>query len=342
MKNISKKIIATLLAVTMLLSVTACSKDKDTNSNVDLDSNNISIHSDSTSNAPNSNTSKNPTDDKSESKSESKSDSKSNSSSKDNQTSTNDQKWKTPSEIQTGMLKEMVAFDKLMNEQKKKQSCMVGYLHIPNTTISDVVVQGDDNEYFLRRNKYQESNFNGCYYADFRNYFDAKNPLSGNSIIYGHSMDDNKNGGMFSQLKKYTDIDFAKNNQFIYFSTPEKEMVWQIFAVFYTNVSEEALNKFYYIETDPRTTEFNNLIATAKKKSLYNYEDVVVTPMDNILTLSTCTYRFSEKFEYPNDYRYVVMAKLLPKGAKPTLSKVSENKNVELPGKLYGEKISNK
>ena len=38
-----------------------------------------------------------------------------------------------------------------------------------------------------------------------------------------------------------------------------------------------------------------------------------MTSNDKILTLSTCTYRLADdtKLHYPNDYRYVVMAKLL-------------------------------
>ena len=50
--------------------------------------------------------------------------------------------------------------------------------------------------------------------------------------------------------------------------------------------------------------------------SFYDY-DVEVTSNDKILTLSTCTYRLADdtKLHYPNDYRYVVMAKLLPADA---------------------------
>ena len=87
-------------------------------------------------------------------------------------------------------------------------------------------------------------------------------------------------------------------------------MVWQVFAVFYTDI------KFDYINPNPADATFNSLIKKAQDLSFYDY-DVEVTSNDKILTLSTCTYRLADdtKLHYPNDYRYVVMAKLLPADA---------------------------
>ena len=58
------------------------------------------------------------------------------------------------------------------------------------------------------------------------------------------------------------------------------------------------------------------LLKKAQDLSFYNY-DVEVSSNDKILTLSPCTYRMADdtKLHYPNDYRYVVMAKLLPADA---------------------------
>lgn len=236
---------------------------------------------------------------------------------------------RTPKQIYNDMVVKMAQFDKVMNQEKGKPSFLTGYLYVPGTTIDDVVVQYDDNDYFLRKNKYQEENFNGCYFADFRNTFGQGVGLSRNTIIYGHSMDDSPNSGMFSQLKRYLDPEFAKKNQFIYFSTPTKNMVWQVFSAFYTDTN------FYYINNSPSDLEMQEIIAKAKSGSMVNFENVLVTPKDNILTLSTCTYRFAPTFQYPNDYRYVVMAKLVSETDMANPSTVSENKNPVLPGKLY-------
>ena len=61
-------------------------------------------------------------------------------------------------------------------------------------------------------------------------------------------------------------------------------------------------------------TDFFEQIA---KKNWLRFDGVTFGPEDTILTLSTCTYRMADdtKLHYPNDYRYVVMAKLLPADA---------------------------
>ena len=87
-------------------------------------------------------------------------------------------------------------------------------------------------------------------------------------------------------------------------------MVWQIFAIFYTPIT------FDYINPDPADATYSSMLKKAQDLSFYDY-DVEVTANDKILTLSTCTYRLADntKLHYPNDYRYVIMAKLLPANA---------------------------
>lgn len=198
----------------------------------------------------------------------------------------------------------------------------VGWLTVPGTTIDEVVVQAPDNDYYLRRNNMKQSDFNGCYYADYRTKLGARKDLSKNVVIYGHSMDDNPDGARFSQLKKFLDIEYCKENPYIYFSTPETDMVWQIFAVYYTDIN------FYYIEPNPDTATFTNMVSEMKQRSQFIF-DVDVTAADTILTLSTCTYKETTN---RSNYRYVVQAKLLPSGAVPTVPvKVEVNPSPKSP-----------
>lgn len=222
---------------------------------------------------------------------------------------------RTPAEIQKDLLTKMVATHK-QNEDT------VGWLYVPGTTINEASVQTVDNDYYLRRNYLGKQDFNGCYYVDFRANSGSRSNLSKNTVIYGHSMDENPDGTKFSQMKKYLDKGFATENQFIYYSTPESGMVWQVFAVFYTDTSHN------YNNPNPETAEFQNLITEVRKRSLHNF-DVPVTTNDKILTLSTCTYVYDKK--YPNIYRYVVMAKLVPEGAALTPAKVETNPSPKAP-----------
>ncbi len=135
-------------------------------------------------------------------------------------------------------------------------------------------------------------------------------------------MDDNPDGARFSQLKKYLDIDYCKENPYIYFSTPESSLTWQIFAVYYTDIA------FDYIDTDPDDIKYANIISEAKQRSQFIF-DVDVGINDNILTLSTCTYKETTN---RSNYRYVVMAKLLPAGASLTTPvKVEVNPSPKSP-----------
>lgn len=198
----------------------------------------------------------------------------------------------------------------------------VGWLNVPGTTIDEVVVQAPDNDYYLRRNNMKQSDFNGCYFADYRTKLGAKKDLSKNVVIYGHSMDDNPDGARFSQLKKYLDIEYCKQNPYILFSTPEVDLTWQVFAVYYTNIN------FDYIDPNPDAAKFTNMISEMKQRSQFIF-DVDVSASDTILTLSTCTYKETTN---RSQYRYVVQAKLLPSDASLTTPvKVEVNPSPKTP-----------
>ena len=220
-------------------------------------------------------------------------------------------------ELQKTMLENTLAM-----QQKNKDT--IGWIYIDGTTVNDVVVKvnyNDDNKYYLRRNANGENDNDGCYYADWRCKTGNRNSISKNTVVYGHNLgrsanglipdyQNHANGPKFAQLLKYQNEEFAKTHPYIYYSTIEEDMVWQVFAVFYTDI------KFDYIEPNPADATFNSLLKKAQDLSFYNY-DVEVSSNDKILTLSTCTYRMADdtKLHYTNDYRYVVMAKLLPADA---------------------------
>lgn len=239
---------------------------------------------------------------------------------------------RTPAEIQKAMLTSMVNFKNNYNPDT------VGYLYMPGTRINDVVLQGENNDVYLNSDKYKKQPYknNFSYFADFRNTFGKTQNLSQNTVIYAHSISDHPNGDYFSQLKKLLDIDFAKKNQFIYFSTPDSGMRWQIFAAYYVKVDDATVAAnpgANYIEPNPTSDHLVQILSTARKGSVHNY-DVQVGANDKILTLSTCTYIFDKTFVYPNDYRFVVMAKLVDENTKP--ANVTPNTQVVYPGKKYG------
>ncbi len=204
-------------------------------------------------------------------------------------------------------------------EADSRNSDTVGWIQIPNTTIDDVVVYYDDsassqrNSYYLRKNFEKRYSFDGIYFGDYRCTFDGTAPgLQRNTVIYGHSMTDDYNGKLLNQLKKYDNRlnpegeQFAKDNPYIFFSLEKENRAWEIFAIF------DATVNLPYNKPTANDQEFADIISEAQKRSIYVY-DTEVTAQDKILTISTCTYKYDKN--YPNNYRYVVMAKLVEDGA---------------------------
>ncbi|MEG1972810.1 MAG: hypothetical protein RR315_06575, partial [Oscillospiraceae bacterium] len=72
--------------------------------------------------------------------------------------------------------------------------------------------------------------------------------ISDNNVLYGHNWTNysanpkigDANDVMFAQLAAYHHLDFAKAHPYIFYSTENEEMTWQVFAAFYTDID------FYY------------------------------------------------------------------------------------------------
>ena len=221
-------------------------------------------------------------------------------------------------------------FQPQIKEAREKNEDIVGWLKIDDLEIDGAVVQAENNKRYERQNEWKQYSWTGSYFADYECNLTGREQLSKNTVIYGHNahFDDNKDGERFSQLFHFTDIDFAKEHPYLYFSTydpaasqdgktlSENDMVWQIFSVFYTTTD------FNYIQItkdfqNPDSGEITdaqlmNIITEVQKRSEYVY-DVPVTAKDKILTLSTCSYRYGKR----DDVRFVVMAKLLAPGEAP-------------------------
>lgn len=215
-------------------------------------------------------------------------------------------------------------------EKKALNSDSVGWLTVPNTTIDDVVLwyPQDRNDFYYRRNFEKRYSDNGCYYADFRNTFDASGlkSMSTNTVIYGHSMKDNPDSGLFSGLKHYLDPLFAKANPYVFFTVGEEDRIWEVFAVFYATID------LPYNRPDMSRADYTAMLEECRKRSIYDYE-AQVGAEDKIITLSTCTYSLPggpDSLPYPNNFRYVVMARLVDNADKPEAA-FSINPNPKAP-----------
>ena len=167
-----------------------------------------------------------------------------------------------------------------------KNKDTVGWINIPNTTIDYPIMQAKDNDYYLRRNEDAKYSFEGCIFGDYESVFNPLDNLSNNLVCHGHNLDDNPDGKRFAQLVKFQHIDFAKNNPYIFITIRDASLVYQIYAVYFTDIY------FGYTMVGLDKNMQQAMIDSAKKRSEYIYKDVDVSGEDDILTLSTCTYKF--------------------------------------------------
>jgi sortase B len=183
-----------------------------------------------------------------------------------------------------------------IQQLKKVNSDIKGWIRIDNTQVNNPVVQTVDNSFYLEHDVGKNKNSNGTIFIDEVNDVSSPQKLQGqNIILYGHHM---KNGSMFGTLEKFRNAEFFKTNEKIYFDLYPNSYQFQVFGIYLVN------EDFDYRNTMLGNGEnINHLLDRLKDKSLQN-RNVNLTPDDTILTLSTCEYDFV-------DARLVVMAKLV-------------------------------
>ncbi len=204
----------------------------------------------------------------------------------------------------------------------------VGWITIDGFDISLPIVQGDNNEEYLKTNFDGKSNKYGSIFMNCSNSVDR---LNYNTTLFGHYMFDSK---MFGNLVQYKSAAGYKKAPVIEFNTLFADYKWKVFAVFITNGTQEGDNGylFNYIFTDLSTQEaVESFMGEIKQRSIY-YPAVDIAVSDKILTLSTCTYEFEEA-------RLVIMARMVRPGESEQVdvSKIRYNSNPRYPAAYYEE-----
>ena len=171
-----------------------------------------------------------------------------------------------------------------IQQAQQKNEDIVGWLRIDDTEIDGAVVQGKDNEEYKRLNEWGEYSWTGSFFADYECNFNSREELSKNTVIYGHNVhyDDDMEGERFSQLFHFTDIDFAREHPYVYFSIngdgedSAQDMVWQVFSVFYTTTDFDyiRINKDFRDPSQGEITDAQlmNIITEARDRSEYDYD----------------------------------------------------------------------
>lgn len=233
--------------------------------------------------------------------------------------------------------------DKL-NEKIAINEDVVGWLRVPDTEIDEHVLQKTDwdvsknGEYYERKDINGQYDWFGSYFADYESTVGDRNEMSNIVTIYGHSMNDNIDSDKFSKLKRYKDQKFAEEHPYFYLTTPTDDMVFKVFGVIYTDwkylpyyyPDEKSLKEAKKTQKYLKIDTLQGVIDEMKARSLFDF-DVEVDSSDKLVVLSTCTYLYGKTQEEQEQYRFLVVGRLVRPGEDTSAAtvKAEENKDVK-------------
>ncbi len=178
-------------------------------------------------------------------------------------------------------------------------SDVIGWIYCEDTVINYPVLQGPDNDYYLRRNINRKHQTAGSIFVEATN---RPGFVDSNTIIYGHHM---KNGSMFACLDEWKDQEFYESHPVMWLLTPEQDYQILLFAGYTTAATSDTYTTF-----DASCEELEDYLARCLKLSDFQAdlgpgEESVLDPGARYVVLSTCAYNFE-------DARYVLHGKLVP------------------------------
>lgn len=161
---------------------------------------------------------------------------------------------------------------------------IIGFIDIPGVDIAYPIVQGSDNDYYLRRGLNGEYDIAGSIFIDVNNKPDFNDD---NTVIYGHHLEINS---MFTPLDQYRKQEFAENHQTIYLATRDELREYKIFSA-YGIPADYEYRTLYFTNRDDVVPYFNKL----RSNSEVLLDSPAFKSDDQIITLSTCQYDYEDQ-----------------------------------------------
>ena len=159
---------------------------------------------------------------------------------------------------------------------KSMNSEYVGWINIPDTTVSYPVVKTTDNKKYLSRSF--EGNWSGSG-TIFMDYYNKPDWNDFHTIIYGHHMN---NKTMFWTLNQYRKSDFWNSHPTVEIYHDGNVYVYTTFSFYKAQVDDDSYWLTYSGDQDK-----SDWLGWIKSSSMYT-SDLDVRINDHIITLSTC------------------------------------------------------
>lgn len=154
---------------------------------------------------------------------------------------------------------------------------VLGWILIPDSQIDYPIVQGADNQFYLRHTWDGERNGVGSVFLECANQPDM---TEFHTIVYGHNM---KDGSMFASLRKYAEEQYWRDHPYIYIANSEGVCRYEVFSAYRARV-----DSYTYGLGFERQQDKESFIQMLLQNSQI---DTGIQPeaTDRILTLSTCS-----------------------------------------------------
>lgn len=167
----------------------------------------------------------------------------------------------------------------VINEFRNKynNNDIIGILNIKSLEISNLIMQGNDNNYYLNHLENKEKSIYGSLVLDYRTNINN----SKINLIYGHMSSSNVTP--FKKLEKYLDYEFYNNNKEIEIITEDNTYKYEIFSI-----AKIPKDEYKHLKINLSDSDYINQLNWYKEISLYK-EDKKININDKILILQTCT-----------------------------------------------------
>lgn len=153
---------------------------------------------------------------------------------------------------------------------------VVGWIRIPGTKVDYPFLQGEDNQYYLKKTWNHKSLSAGSIFLECQN---SRDMTDFNTILYGHNMN---NGSMFNSIRQYAAQSYYEDHPYIYILTDAGVWRYEVFSSYRAPV-DGATYGLSFRQQETR----ENFLASALELSVI---ETGITPeiTDRVLTLSTC------------------------------------------------------
>lgn len=163
-----------------------------------------------------------------------------------------------------------------METLKEMNGDFRGWIYFPAVEVSYPVVQGEDNNYYLKHSFEEEKSNSGSIFMDCGASPDWSDR---NTFVFGHNMRD---GSMFGTFKELVDDpSLLDANPRFYIYTENTVYTYEIFSYYMTKSDS---NRYMVFSSDEN---YDRYTAWAVENSTYPF-NVDLSERSNIVSLSTC------------------------------------------------------